>query len=283
MPLVVPVGQGPLVDISSGITGLAQRATAGIVDVVRDAAARTGTDFSYLLAQARVESGLNPAAKARTSSATGLYQFTNATWLETVRRHGGEHGLGWAAEAIAQGVAGTGSALRATILELRKDAGAAALMAGEFAADNAAVLERKLGRAAGATDLYMAHFLGVGGAAKFLTLLEDAPGTAAASAFPAAAAANVGVFYSTGGAARSVAEVYARFSAKLGVEGPLSPLAASAASRPLPQGEWEASAPLTSLSDVAERFEGRKLPLSGTALPPDRARLAYLLLAELGA
>ncbi len=254
--------------IAGAIDGLARQATA-VTAVVRDAAARTGTDFSYLLAQARVESGLNPLARAATSSARGLYQFTNATWLETVRKHGADHGLGWAADAIKGGAAKAGGAARETILSLRDNAEAAALMAGEFARDNGAILAKKLGRAAGATELYMAHFLGAGGAASFLGALATTPGLAAAALLPAAAAANRGVFFASDGSARSLAQVYARFAAKIeGVGAPLTPLAARAASRPLPQGE-----------------RGSLVPLSGTALPVadvSRARMAYMLLAELG-
>ncbi len=222
----------------TGIEALATRAAAPVLAAVRDAAARTGTDFSYLLAQARLESGLNPLARAATSSARGLYQFTSATWLETVRKHGADHGLGWAAEALQQGAASAGSAAREAILGLRNNAEAAALMAGEFARDNAAKLEAKLGRAVGAPELYLAHFLGAGGAAKFLGAMAGTPGAAAAAVVPAAAAANHGVFYAADGSARSLAEVYGRFAAKLAGAGekPLSPLAASAASRPLPQG-----------------------------------------------
>ena len=227
----------------------------GVVAAVRDAAARTGTDFSYVMAQARVESGLDPRAQARTSSARGLYQFTNATWLDTVRRHGAEHGLGWAANAIASGGAKAGSAARDTILGLRDNAEAAALMAGEFAHDNAERLEKRLGRAAGATDLYMAHFLGAGGAVKFLGVMAAAPTTAAAAIMPAAAAANRSVFYHRDGTARTVAQVYERFAAKLGVQHPHP-------ARQVPSP--------TSPSRGEVTFDA------------SRARLAYLLLAELG-
>jgi soluble lytic murein transglycosylase-like protein len=64
------------------------------------AANRTGVNFDYLLAQAKIESGLNPQARAGTSSAAGLYQFTRSTWLQTLEQHGAEHGLGWAGAAI---------------------------------------------------------------------------------------------------------------------------------------------------------------------------------------
>ena len=85
---------------------------------------------------------------------------------------------------INSGAARAGSAARTTILALRDNAQAAALMAGEFAGDNAAHLERKLGRAAGAADLYMAAFLGAGGATRFLSAMAHTPGAAAASLFP---------------------------------------------------------------------------------------------------
>ncbi len=246
---------------STGSIGGLTPPAGDIVAAVRRAAARTGTDFAFLMAQARVESGLNPAAQARTSSARGLYQFTNATWLDTVRKHGAEHGLGWAADAIASGSARAGSAARDTILGLRDNAEAAALMAGEFAADNGARLEKRLGRAVGATDLYMAHFLGAGGATRFLGMLATAPGTAAAAIMPAAAAANRSIFYHRDGSARTLAEVYDRFAAKFEAKleaGPVTPRIASAVARPHP-----AATPVE-------------------AIDASRARLAYMLLAELG-
>lgn len=246
------------------------QAAQGIAAIVQAAAARTGVDFGYLLAQAKVESGLNPAARAATSSARGLYQFTNATWLATVRKHGAAHGLGWAADAIASGAAGAGSAARQTILAMRDNAEAASLMAGEFARDNGAALAARLGRAVGATDLYLAHFLGAGGATKFLSALEKAPDTAAAALFPAAAAANRRVFYEADGSARTLAQVHARFAAKIeGGEAALSPRAARPASGPLSRAEGGSPVPPG----------GNVLPVADTS----RARLAYLLLAELGA
>jgi hypothetical protein len=255
-------------DLSAGIDRLGRQAGAGPADgittAVRAAATRTGVDFAYLMAQARVESGLNPRAQARGSSARGLYQFTNGTWLETVRKHGAAHGLGWAADALASGGARAGSAARATILALRDNAEAAALMAGEFARDNAERLEQRLGRAVGATDLYMAHFLGAGGAARFLAVLAASPDTAAAAIMPAAAAANRSIFYARDGAARTVAEVYQRFAHK--IEG------------------TQATSPATARSPAPPRRDTVSLAAAPAAAAADtsRARLAYLLLAELG-
>lgn len=232
-------------------------AAAGtVVAAIRQAAARSGVDFSYLLANARAESGLDPAARARTSSASGLFQFTDATWLSTVRRHGGGHGLGWAAAAL-NGAAGTVTqAVRQQILNLRHDAGAAAGMAAAFTRDNAAALEHGLGRAAGATDLYLAAFFGAGGALRFLNALAATPGMAAASLLPAAAAANRSTFYADGGRPRSLAEVHAIVAGRI----------AGASAVPVPPAAPVPSDP-----------QADALLAANSA----RARLAYMMLAAL--
>lgn len=182
-------------------------ATTGAAPEVRAAIARaaqaTGVDFSYLLAQARLESSLDPAARAGTSSAAGLYQFTRGTWLQTLDRHGATHGLDWAGAAIDDGKVDD-PAMRQQIMALRFDPQASALMAAELASDNSAQLEGVLGRKPDAAELYMAHFLGAAGAGQFLTALARDPGQSAAALLPRAAAANRGIFYTPGGAPRSV-------------------------------------------------------------------------------
>lgn len=169
------------------------------------AAERTGVDFQYLLAQAKIESGLNPTARASTSGASGLYQFIGSTWLNMLENHGAENGLGWAADAIERGRVAD-PAMRARIMALRFDPQASAAMAAELANDNAAALRPVLGREPDASELYLAHFLGQAGASQFLNALRDNPGQSAASIFPAAAAANRPIFYGPGGA-RSVGAV----------------------------------------------------------------------------
>ena len=188
---------------------------------IRNAAQATDTDFDYLLAQARVESALDPAARARTSSAAGLFQFTQGTWLETLQAHGAQHGLGWAADAITTsgGQARVSDpAMRQAIMDLRFDPAAASLMAGEFAGDNADFLAGSIGRIPDNTELYLAHFLGAEGARRFITAHNSDPSASAAALFPEAAAANRGVFYA-GGAPRSLGEVREFFADKLGETG----------------------------------------------------------------
>lgn len=184
------------------------------------AADRTGVAFDYLMNQARVESGFRADAKASTSSASGLFQFTQQTWLATLKQHGPEHNFGWAADAISADKHGRYSVsdpqMRGQILELRNEPEAASVMAAEFAADNGDVLASALGREPEPVDLYLAHFLGSGGATKFLRALQADPSQPAAALFPAAAGANKAIFYGRDGAPRTLDEIRERFKGKLG-------------------------------------------------------------------
>ncbi len=250
-----------------------------VIAAIRLASARSGVGFDYLLGQARIESGLDRHAAAPTSSARGLFQFTAGTWLDMVRRHGDAAGLGWAADALR---AGADPATRAAILNLRHDAGASAALAAAYAKDNAAVLERDLGRTASATDLYLAHFLGSAGALRFLRARDADPGGAASGAvLPAAARSNAGVFTAPGGRARTLGEVYARFEAKLSAPPPPRPEEGAvplplkrgrSSILPLFRGRWP---------EGPEGAAGNPLPPTGTPLPVAAARAAYLLLAAI--
>ncbi len=184
----------------------ARSVRSDVESAIGRAARATGTDFSYLLAQAKLESGLNPAAQAATSSAAGLFQFTRGTWLQTIGAHGAEHGLGWAKAAIGSGQIAD-PATRAQILALRLDPQAAALMAGALANDNRSALTTQLGREPDPPELYLAHFLGTEGAGRFLAALASDPAQSAASLLPRAAAANHATFFNAAGADRSLSEV----------------------------------------------------------------------------
>lgn len=184
------------------------------------AAEATGVDFNYLLAEAQLESELNPNAHARTSSAAGLYQFLGSTWLETVDKHAESYGLEWASDAVRDGANGktVDPAMRNAVMALRYDPDASSLMAAELAKDNGALLQQTLGRQPDHAELYLAHFLGGDGASRFLQAMQQDPGAPAAAMFPQAAAANRGVFYGLGGA-RSLSEVMDYFRRRMETAG----------------------------------------------------------------
>lgn len=195
-------------------------ATGSTVEAaIANAAQATTVDFDYLLAQAEVESALDPNARAATSSATGLYQFIESTWLDTVRKHGHRFGLGAVADQI--GVTASGSAWvadtgqREEILALRNDPRIASLMAAALAEDNRAHLMPILGRQPSHAELYLAHFLGAGGAGRFLSEMQADPGQSAPALFARPAAANRAIFYSADGSPRSLAQVMDVIGGKL--------------------------------------------------------------------
>ncbi|MET1028129.1 MAG: transglycosylase SLT domain-containing protein, partial [Dongiaceae bacterium] len=193
-----------------------------VVACIQKASASTGVDFSYLMAQAARESSFDPNAKATTSTAHGLYQFVEQTWLSVVKDHGAEYGYGNLASQISTDSDGRmvvkNAAVKKEILGLRRDPQLSSEMAAEHAADNQEKMEKKLGRSVTGTDLYLAHFLGVQGALKFLGNMKSDPNAAAADVFPAAADANAKVFYRDDGSAKSLREVYSTFGKKISAD-----------------------------------------------------------------
>jgi Transglycosylase SLT domain len=195
-------------------------ATPTVVGSIRQAARATDIDFGLLMAQAQQESGFQADAKASGSSATGLFQFIDSTWLGLVRQFGDKYGAGALAQQITADGAGRATvadpATRQKILDLRKDPRLSAALAAEYMRLNKGALEQALGRKAGNADLYMAHFLGAGGATSFLKAMTTAGNTLAADLLPEAAAANRAVFYDDRtGRPRSVAEIYQSFTSKI--------------------------------------------------------------------
>ncbi|MEO1045855.1 MAG: lytic transglycosylase domain-containing protein [Pseudomonadota bacterium] len=261
-----------------------------VTRAIAQSARRTGVDFGYLMNQARIESGMNPNARARTSSATGLYQFIDQSWLDVVEKHGQKHGLGWAADAIHRDGKGrlsvSDSNSKAQIFALRTNPEVAALMAGEFAADNRDYLEGKLGREMAPVDLYLAHFLGPAGAHKFLKQHAANPGAAAAEHFPKAAAANRPIFYADNGKARSFDEIRERFAAKLGNGNALPPggnIMPAGNKRPVAAARYVQPADYVRIaSRRAPDSHNMNTPEAASRSANEHARLAYMRLASMG-
>jgi hypothetical protein len=189
-----------------------------ITGAIRQASQSTGISFQYLLTTAKIESGLNPSAQASTSSAKGLYQFIDQTWLGTVKQEGASLGYGQYADAISKNSDGryevADSGMRSAIMKLRSDPEASAMMAGAFSRANAFQLTGSIGRRPTEGELYIAHFLGPDGAGKMINAADSQPDANSARMFPAAASANRSIFYDSAGNARSVGEVYAKLTGK---------------------------------------------------------------------
>ena len=192
--------------------------SSSILQAIKSASDKTGVDFTYLLKKACQESSLDPTAKATTSSARGLYQFTQQTWLRMVKSQGANYGLSDAASHITIDSNGTAhvdsKAWKTAILNLRNDPTVSSEMAAELDKQNMTALKSEVGGKVGGTELYLAHFLGASGACDFLNTMKDAPNTAAAEVLPTAASANSSVFYKADGTPRTLSEIYHNFAQK---------------------------------------------------------------------
>lgn len=159
-----------------------------VKDDLQDAANRSGVNVGTLARFAQIESSFNANARAGTSSAGGLFQMIDGTWGDTLKKYGGKYGLGMGANKF--------------------DPRANALMGAELLKENQRSLQKNVGGNIGDTELYLAHFLGAGGASQFLKAMRDNPNASAASIFPTQAAANSSVFMNKNGSAKSLSDVY---------------------------------------------------------------------------
>lgn len=198
-----------------------------LATVLNSAGDKSNVDFDYLLQTAIRESSLNPEAKAPTSSAVGLFQFLESTWLQVMKEQGPRLGYQDYANAITKDSDGDyvirDKSLRKEILALREDPQIAADMAAAFTQANGEYLEGKFGKHPSPGELYIAHFLGPQGAEKLFRAGLENPDQIAANLFPKQAKANKALFYS-GGDARTIKELYQALVSKHLGPAPVAPV-----------------------------------------------------------
>jgi hypothetical protein len=205
-----------------------------VMGALRGAAGGSQTHFALLASKAALESGFRPDAQASTSSARGLFQFTEQTWLSMLRQHGAKYGAGAEAATIVSGngrLTAESPVQRARLLALRDDPQLSANMATEYMREVSDGLAPVLGRRPDAAELYLGHFLGTGGASRMLQAMTANPNQAAANILPQAAAANPSVFNASDGSPLSVAQFIDRLRsrvnrtyANLGLTAPAGPI-----------------------------------------------------------
>lgn len=202
-----------------------------LVQTIVKAAQAVETDPVLLMAVADKESSFITAVQAKTSSATGLYQFIERTWLGVIRDFGAKYGYDKDAALIVPDANDRPSvqdqAERARILDLRRDPYLSAVMAGEMLKRDAGRIALKIGRELTLGEVYLAHFLGPDDAENFLSKVVDQPTSAAATLLPGPARANRSIFFGgmTGRgrhrkpASLSVAQVHQKFEAMMSTRG----------------------------------------------------------------
>ena len=198
-----------------------QRVQQSIVERVVKAAKNTGSDPALLMSIADKESSFSSSAKASTSSASGLFQFVESTWLKALRSFGERYGH----EEDAKAISGeeqrpvVAPEKRAEILKLRNDPYLSAALAAEMLKQDGAKIAERLGRALTAGETYLIHFLGPQDAARFMEKMDEEPGASAAQLLPKPAKANKPIFYERQGGKlkdRTVAEVHDAFEHMMG-------------------------------------------------------------------
>ena len=189
-----------------------------LVDLIVRASRVVGADPTLLMAVADKESSFSTGVKAQTSSATGLYQFIEQTWLGVIYEFGARHGL--AAEAKLIGRSGRQFVIgdageRQRILDMRREPYISALLAAEMLKRDTLRLERAMGRHLTGGEIYLIHFLGPDAAQTFIETMEETPGVKAAELLPRPAQANRPIFYADAGGETkvlSVSEVHRKFN-----------------------------------------------------------------------
>lgn len=189
-----------------------------LVDTIVRASKVVGADPTLLMAVADKESSFSTAVKAQTSSATGLYQFIEQTWLGVIYEFGAKHGL--VAEARLIGRSGRQFVIgdaneRQRVLDMRREPYISALLAAEMLKRDTLRLERALGRHLTGGEIYLIHFLGPDAAQNFIETMEEQPGVKAAELLPKPAQANRPIFYADAGGETktlSVSEVHKKFN-----------------------------------------------------------------------
>ena len=188
-----------------------------LVETIHRAAKVVDIDPVLLMAIADKESSFLTDVRARTSSATGLFQFIDATWLRMMRDFGARHGLAKEASSINwvdDELVVAEAAEKTRILGLRRDPYLSALLAGEMLKRDRSRIARRIGRDLTHGETYLIHFLGPDDAERFLAKAVGEPGTAAARLLPKPARANRPIFYARAGRkakSLSIAEVHAKF------------------------------------------------------------------------
>jgi hypothetical protein len=116
------------------------------------------TDIGAIVEQIiKIESDGDPDAKNKRSSATGLGQFIDETWLRLIRTHRPDLFTGRSEGAV---------------LELRRDAKIAREITARFTEQNAEMLRRR-GLPITPGTLYLGHFAGGAGAVAILSALDQ--------------------------------------------------------------------------------------------------------------
>ncbi|MCK5384916.1 MAG: hypothetical protein KAJ29_05015 [Alphaproteobacteria bacterium] len=201
-----------------------QKRDPALIDALYTAAQETGVSFELMTIKAMIESDLGTNTIAAKSSARGIFQYIDATWLSLIKRHGKNIGYANYANALKYNPTtkrynthDEATISRQDILDLRNNARTASLIKAYQIIDEQAILkEFKEGSPPTITDHYIMHMMGVPLSRTFFRLKNSRSPIILAylknGMFNEAIALNPSFFYDEYKNALSAPEIYGRFA-----------------------------------------------------------------------
>lgn len=206
----------------------AQNRSPEIIDIIYNVSQETETDFTLLAVKALMESDLGRKTVANHSSARGIYQYIEPTWLTLMKRYGKRIGQEEKANQIKFNVnkgilevESDNKNAKQEILDLRDDVKIATLIKAYQIKDETPALQNMKGARITATDHYIVHMLGLGMARTFYAMRNTNSPIQMASvrtqAFDEAVTLNKSFFYK-GDVPLTATQAYDRFQERISAQ-----------------------------------------------------------------
>ncbi len=203
-----------------------QNRNPDIIDALHNASQKTNISFELLVMKAMIESDLGRVTQSKTSSARGVFQYIEPTWIVLMKRYGNRIGYSEYADSIKYSaehkkhMVQSQTISRQDVLDLRENPRIAALIKGYQIQDEVKILAQfKNGARVNATDHYIAHMLGLTMARKFYEFQQTESPIILANLknryFSEAVSLNRSFFYDKTGNGLNAAQAYQAFHKRM--------------------------------------------------------------------
>ncbi|MCK5374723.1 MAG: hypothetical protein KAJ40_05520 [Alphaproteobacteria bacterium] len=203
----------------------AQKRDPSLIDTLYNVTQETGVSFELLVIKAMIESNLGENIVAQNSTARGLFQYIESTWLSLIKSYGGKIGYASYADALKYDliakryviVSERNNFSRHDILNLRYDTRITTLIKAYQILDEQAAIEKcTKGQVPTITDHYIVHMMGLPLAELFFKLKNSnstiIPARLKNGMFNNAIAQNPSFFFDKRGNALNAPQIYNRFA-----------------------------------------------------------------------
>ncbi len=198
-----------------------------IIDTLYNSTKDTGVDFELLVITAMIESNFGKNYKSETSSARGVFQYIEPTWLALIKKYGDRIGYKSYADAIIidketklHTIANNNILLRQETLDLRNNNDVSTMIKSyQIIDENKIIRSFKNGQTPNITDHYITHMLGLTLAKTFYKLYNGKSDIILANVrigtFKEAVRLNKEFFYDSNEAPLNAKQSYSKFKKKI--------------------------------------------------------------------